>query len=365
FNPFGIGDVVFSTPLIRGLRASFPEARITYISNRRVAPVLKNDPCLDGVIVFEKDEFRALIRRSRFAFLKSAALFFRDIKKLHADLLIDLSLNYQASLCGNILGIPVRVGYNYRNRGRFLTHRLELKGFEGKHVVFHYLDLLRLIGISAEDPVPFIHTAPKTDEWADRFLKERGLDRTILVGIVPGGGLSWGESARYRRWPVANFAHVTDKLIHTFGDTIILFGDAKEEKLCANMQDLMKKTVINMGGRTSINEFMSLVKRCAFIVCNEGGPLHLAVALGVPTVSLFGPVDETVYGPVARHKEHHIIVTDRTKCAPCYSRFKHEKCELVHCLNQITVDKVFNAARELRSVITRKGDTHGRVAETV
>jgi len=358
FNPFGIGDVIFSTPLIKALKSAYPEASISYVCNRRVFPVLKNNPLLSRVIVYEKDEFRSLVSRSKIVFLRSMWRFLMDIKSIRTDLFVDLSLNYKAGFWARVLGMPVRIGFNYRGRGGFLTGKVELDGFEKKHVILYYLDLLSLLGIKAKDIFPEAHSSAESDLWAGSFLRERGLMDKRLVAIVPGGGFSWGNDARYRRWPVANFAHVADKVVSEYGDSVIIFGDKKEEKLCSSMLELMNKEAINMGGLTSMEEFMALVKRCDFVICNEGGPLHIAVALGVPTVSLFGPVDEAVYGPLSDSPDLHRVVTDRTDCRPCYSKFKHKKCQLLSCLNKVTVEAVFGAASQVRDKIITKRAPH-------
>ena len=335
-------------PLIKALAENFPTTRINYICNERVYYLLKNNPHLNKIIIFEKDHFRNLMKNSKIKFLKEFVGFLKKIKSLKADLIIDLSLNYQASLIGKFLGIPKRIGFNYRNRGRFLTDKIDLEGFEEKHVVLYYLDFLKLLDIDiSKDTFPEMFISRDDDIWAKEFIRENGLDRKFILGVVPGGGKSWGKDAKYRRWPVLKFAHVIDKLIGNFNLSIILFGDKDEKELCNNMQSVIHNKVINLGGKTSLEQFMSLIKHCRLVLCNEGGSLHIAVALGMPTVSIFGPVDEKKYGPHSPGMSKHIIVSDRSKCKPCYSKFKYKKCDKIVCLDSISEDKVFDAVKTL------------------
>lgn len=347
FNPFGIGDVIFSTPIVRAIKNQIMDADITFIANKRVKFVLENNPFINRVLVYEKDDFRDMARKSKIKFFKEFYGFLKNIKKLNADLFIDLSLNYQASFMSMLLGVKKRIGFNYHNRGRFLTEKLPLEGFEKKHVCLYYLDILKLIGIKAENFYPETYTSKANDNYADQFIKNNNLEGKKIVGVIPGGGLSWGKNASYRRWPVNNFSDVSDKLAGEFKVSIVLFGDSNEADLCNQIEARVKHNVVNMGGKTNVGEFMALLKKCSFVICNEGGPLHIAVALGVPTVSIFGPVNELVYGPFATDMAKHIVVADRSKCEPCYSKFRHKKCYTQSCLHSLSQEKVLDAARKI------------------
>ncbi len=347
YNTFGIGDVVFSTPVVKALRKRYPCAKITFVCNERVYHVLKRNPFIDNVIKYEKDYYRTLARTKKTKYIKKVIKLLMSIKALKADLMVDLSLNYQASLVCMLLGIPYRIGFNYRNRGRFLNAKVDLEGFDKKHVVYYYLEIIKLIGIECDNCYPEIFTSPEEDEWAENFFKEKGFDGKLLVGMAPGGGMSWGDNAKYRRWPAENFAKVADSISNRTGATIILVGESKEAAICAEVERNMKGKVINVCGTTGVGQFMSIVKKCALLICNEGGPLHVAVALNVPTVSIFGPVDENVYGPFGKDRDAHMIIAERQICKPCYSRFRHKDCDNVICLKNLDAAKVTDASFKL------------------
>lgn len=340
-NTFGIGDVLFSVPVIKALAENYPGVNIYYISNRRARYVIKENPHVAECIIFEKDDFRKLAGESKLKFLKSFMRFSRKIKSLNADLMVDFTLNYQAALMGKLLGIPRRIGFNYKGRGRFLTDKMELKGFNDKHVLYYYFDLLKILGIGLPERMGIeTFTSEKDDKWAEDIVSKNGLGDKFLLGIVPGGGASWGKNARFRRWPVSNFAHVADRLADAQDIRIVLFGEREEHDTCSNMQLFMHNNALDMSGRTTVGQLMALMKRCNLVLCNEGGPLHIAVALGIPSISIFGPVDSKIYGPFSNDGKH-TVISNRQKCKPCYTNFKHKECKSLACLESISEQNVF------------------------
>lgn len=345
-NPFGIGDVIFSTPLVDVLKKEFPDAHIAYICNERVSELMAADPRLSRIFVYEKDEYRSLWNHSKIACINKIIGFLKDIKKEKFDISIDLSLGYQYSMYLKLAGIRKRLGFNYRNRGKFLTDKVDMRDFDDKHVIEHYLDILRLLNINMKDHSvrPHVYTTNAGIENADRVLKKGGISRgDLLVGLVPGCGASWGKDAIYRRWDKKNFAIVADMLMEKYGAKIILLGDAKEADICDDIESMVKGRLVNRCGKTTIGDFLGLMSRCALIITNDGGPLHMAVGLGVKTVSIFGPVDEKVYGPYPPGDDHIVVSKKYMPCRPCYKKFKYNKCENRACLNSITAEDVMKA----------------------
>ena len=353
FNPFGIGDVIFSTPLVKILKQAYKDVEITYICNKRCIFLLKNNPNIKEVIVFEKDDFRKLFKVSKIGFLKQLIQYLGKINSIKADMMIDLSLSSQSPFFGILYGIKKRIGFNYKNRGKFLTDKIELKGFEEKHVVSYYKDLLKLIGTKHEQTVlTETFTDTECNSWADEILEKNKLKDKFLIGVIPGGGRSWGKDAHYRRWPVSHFAHIIDSMVEKLEVNVVLLGDFYEKELCNNLKSFAQHKLLSLAGETSVCQLMSLIKKCDMIFCNEGGPLHIAVALNVPTVSIFGPVDEKIYGPYTDDKLKHVIVSNREKCTPCYSRFRHKDCNTLICLNSISEKEVLKAVERVYRNIT-------------
>jgi len=347
-NPFGIGDVLFSTPLLKNLRKNFPESFIAYFCNKRVAPLLQNNPCIDEVFVFEKDEWRALWKKSRFVFIKKFFMFLSQIRKRKFHIAIDLSLGRQYSFFLWLIRVPKRIGFDYKERGVFLTHKIKIEGYHYKPIPAYYLELCKFLDITPAEEKLEIFLKPEEEERIKNILKEYGFDleKDLIIGIIPGGGASWGKDAYLKHWDYNKVACLIDDLIKRYNAKIIIFGDEKEKDICEGISQKVKFRVLNLAGKTDLRSLAGFMKQCKLIVCNDGGPLHMAVALGVKTVSIFGPVNEKVYGPYPASFEH-IVITKDVPCRPCYWKFRMPRCEKRVCLEEIEPQEVMQAIRML------------------
>ena len=345
-NIFGIGDVLFTTPLISNLKAAYPNIHIGYLCNRRTRPLLERNPKVNRIFVYERDEFEAIRRRSTGQYLKAVGKLIQDIKSGQFDMVLDVSLNSFMGFLAWAAGIPRRVGFDYKGRGRFLTQKIPLEGYEGRHVVDYYLDLLTAIGVPVTHRTIELSLTREDTDWADRFLLESRISgRGPVIGFAPGGGESWGKDASCKRWSAERFAKLADKLIEKFTAQIILLGGSTEAGLCDSVARGMKNPCVSACGRTSLSQFAALTKQCALIVTNDGGPLHVAVAAGSKTVSIFGPVDEVVYGPYPADGQK--VVKKDLPCQPCYRRFRRADCEHIRCLNQLSMEEVYRKVEEI------------------
>jgi len=347
-NPFGIGDVLFTTPLIRNIRKKFPNIHIGYICNLRTAEILKANPYVDTVFVFERDYYRNLWKKSKIKYIKEFLAFWNSLKKDNFDIVIDLSLGRDYSFFCWLIGIKKRIGFNYKNRGKFLTNKININGYENKHVVEYYLDLLNYFKIDYLDQHLDLFVSEKVKKWSDKFLSDQGINKgDTLVAVVPGGGASWGKDASIKHWSADSFALIADRLSQENGVKILILGDPKDKNSCEDVERKMKSRAIQGCGKTDIMQFAGLLAKSKLVLANDGGPLHVAVSVGAKTVSVFGPVDDKVYGPFPRNAGHKVIKTDLS-CQPCYHRFKLPPCDKNReCLREINPDKVYQAAKEL------------------
>jgi ADP-heptose:LPS heptosyltransferase len=341
-NPFGIGDVLFSTVLIRQLRKDNPNSYIAYICNLKVKDILLTNPDINEVFVFERDEYRSEWKRSRIAGIKKFLGFWREIKKRKFDVVYDLSLGKEYAFFCWRAGIKDRRGFNYKNRGRFLNHKIEFNGFNDKPVAEYYLNLVHLPGEPIGSPGRWtglktvLVTTDADKAYIDTFLTQSGVkNNDILIGIAPGGGMSFGQKNQdRRRWGVKKFAELADRI----NAKIVLIWGPGEECLVKEIVSTMKQKPL-IAPATNIREMAELCGRCKLIICSEGGPLHIANSQGVKTVSIFGPVDEKVYGPYPK-TEKNIVITSNADCRPCYRKFKLPECEHKKCLEDISVGDV-------------------------
>ena len=341
-NPFGIGDVLFSTVLIDVIKDNIPGAGLYYISNKRTYEVLKASPELKGVFMFEKDDYKRLWKDSKIQCLKSFFLFLKQIKREKFDLAIDLSMGHQYSFFLMLLGVPQRVGFNYKGRGRFLTKKLEFDGFNTKPIAEYHLDLARVLGLEVKNPLTKIWIEAEDKEYIDKFLSSIRPKKDIIIGIAPGGGVSFGKKKiNFKRWDPENFAELADKLIEGLACEVIFVWGPDEEALIKKIISLMKNKP-KIAPPTTIRQAAALMKRCDCVICNDSGPLHVAVAAGARTVSIFGPSNELVYGPYPPAREH-LVITKDIDCRPCYKKFKLPDCRTRACLKELDAKSVFLA----------------------
>jgi len=283
-------------------------------------------------------------RMSKWEALRALFSLCSDIRKEHYDVLLDFSLAPEFSFVLKWLGIPRRIGLDYRNRGRFLTDRIFLAGFDDRPVAEYYLDTLRRLGQSpvAGNYRTELWTTEEDERFADSFFLDHSFSRNV-IGILPGGGAAFGaQKGSYRRWGATQFATLCDKVWENFRMECLVFATPGEEGITETLVHQVKGKV-TVAHQTTLRQMASLMKRCRAVICNDSGPLHVAVAAGAKTVSLFGPVDPRVYGPYTRQTTHHAIVTQSVVCSPCYRRFKLPECAQNVCLQWISPEKVLEA----------------------
>lgn len=355
-NPFGIGDVLFTFPLLQQIQQWYPGAYVGYLTNRRTEALLQKVPLIQRIFIYEKDEFRSARRASLWQWLKKYASLLYALRRARFDYAFDLSLNREYGFILWLAGIKQRVGYNYKDRSTFLNTRVPLPGgYADKSVCEYYLQLFRTMVPSAPAVIKtFPYVIVLSDKEKDDARRKLQLVSVSswCIGIAPAGGKSWGNESSRKHWPSQKYAQLIDLLNHTYHCKIILFGSGDEVEIAGRIAGAVKSPcdVLNYAGTLSLVEFMACLSQCRLLIANDGGPLHLAAFLGVKTVSLFGPTDERVYGPyrIAANKDLHTVLTTDLSCRPCYKNFRMPACPIQYeCLQKIEPERVFEAVQKL------------------
>lgn len=347
-NPFGIGDVLFTTPVIRAIKENYPDSFIGYWSNLRVKPLLGSDGRINKIFALSRGDLKKNYQESFFKGIWSAIKLTLGIRKERFDICLDFSLDHRYSLFSKIAGIKKRIGFDYKGRGRFLTHKISIDGYHDKHAVEYYLSLLSFLGIEPKNKELDLFVPIACSQKAANILSARLIEANdLVVGISPGAGGSWGKDAGYKHWPALKFAELADKLVNEFKAKIVIVGDDSERPIADVIINAMRSKPIDLVGKTGLEILPAIIKQCNLFISNDGGPMHMAVALGVKTVSIFGPVSELVYGPFPSVNKHVVLKWDMA-CRPCYKNFRLPVCDKDReCLKQVSVDEVFAASRAL------------------
>jgi heptosyltransferase-2 len=324
-----LGDAVMSLPAIRAIRQVFPHAHLAVVARPRVADLYARESSIDRVIPYPaqtglraKREFAAGLRREGF------------------DAAILLQNAFDAALLAWMAGIPERIGYNRDGRGLLLTQAIPVPetGDIPRHERFYYLELLRRAGLLERFP----ESAAIRLEGIEKA-RAAGMEQLARLGIAgPVAGVSPGAAyGNAKRWLPERFAAVAGRLAPA---TVLLFGSAGERPLCETVADDLRRggvAVRNLAGETSLREFIDLTAACRLFLTNDSGAMHVASALGVPTVAVFGATDDVTTGPTGPLAR---VVREHAECSPCLLR----ECPIDHrCMTAVTVDRTARVALEL------------------
>lgn len=348
-NPFGIGDVLFTTPVIKAIKDSYTDSTIGYWCNERVRDILKNNSRIDKIFALSRGDLKKIYQKSKWGGICQFLSLVYKIKKANFDISLDVSLDHRYSLICKLSGIKKRVGFNFKKRGRFLTDKIDIAGYQDRHVVEYYLDLLRLLNINAQDKKLELFVTEQNKKQAVALLDSKGIDKSsLLIGIAPGAGASWGSDAVFKHWPVIRFAQLADKLIENLGARVLILGDEQEKQISEIIVSTMKHKAVDLTGKTNLEELSAIINNLDLLIANDGGPLHIAVALNKKTISFFGPVDLRVYGPYPPDESRHIVLNKTLNCAPCYAGFRLNPClRNKECLEKIEVKDALDAVNTL------------------
>ena len=326
-----VGDAVMSLPALQAIRGAYPEAYIAVLARPWVADIYARESFADEVIYYESPRgFKDLAGKRRLA---------RTLAERKFDVAILLQNAFEAAMIVKLAGIPRRIGYDRDGRGWLLTDaiRVPAKGEIPGHERFYYLELLRRAGIIADLPesgaIRLAGAQAAASAGTQRF-REMGIHGAV-IGISPGA--AYGTA---KRWLPERFAEAAASL----DGTAALFGSTDERALCEEIAAMLRergKAVHNFAGQTSLSEFIELAAACSVYLTNDSGGMHIASALGVPTVAVFGATDYIATGPTGPLAR---IIREPVECSPCLLR----ECPIDHrCMTRVPAETVAQAAREL------------------
>lgn len=313
------GDIFHALPAVNNLKVAL-DAEIDWVTQPEYVELVKCFPVVSSVIPFPRREF-----------LTQGFGFLRTLRGRHYDLVIDLQGLLKSALVARLARGARTIGPSFQREGaRFFYDAVAGRRDKNRHAVEENLDVVRTLGLPVI-PVrfPIAFPAQVVDAGAPR------------VAIVP---VSRREN---KNWPVECFLQTARALQQEFRASIFLFGSKADHAICEGIRsELMSRTpagtVVNLAGKTSLVEMGRWFTQMNLVVVNDSGPLHMAVALGIPVVTLFGPTDPRRTGP---YGEGHRVITSEMACAPCFARV----CKLpkVECMNRISPNTVIAAAREV------------------
>jgi heptosyltransferase-2 len=332
-GPNWLGDAVMCEPALRGLRSLFPDAQIALLVKPAVADLFAGHPSLTRVLTYDT--------KGHHAGLSGKWGLAGQLRRQGFDLAVLFQNAFEAAFLTFLAGVPRRYGYATDGRSLLLSDPVATPDRRTLvHQVRYYWDLLEPLGLKGDPLAPELVVFPEEEQaMAGRFA-QGGLTATdVVVGVNPGS--TYGGA---KRWLPERFAEVTERLCSTIRESrgqqvsVVIFGAKGEERLGQEIAARLSSPSLVLSGATTIRELMAAVKRCAMLLTNDTGPMHIASAFQVPVVAIFGPTDWRTTSPFG---SAHAIVRQPVDCAPCLLR----ECPIDHrCMTRVTVDQVYEAA---------------------
>lgn len=309
-----LGDLFHALPAVRNLRDGLG-ASIDWVVQTEYADVVRCFTDVNRVIAF----------RRRY-FLWKLGSFLKDLREAEYDYIIDLQGLFKSALVTRWARGKQRIGPSFHREGsRFFYTAVAGEKNKERHAVEENLDIVRHLGLTVVSPqFPVSFPGPPVDLPSPR------------VAFLP---MSRWKS---KNWPLASYAAVARSLLEHANASILLLGGKKDFPVCMELEKLVKGPVQNMAGRTTFTEMGSLLAEMDLVISNDTGPMHMAAALGVPLLAIFGPTDPKRTGPYGSRQR---VITSGVPCRPCFDK----TCKLGHtkCLEEITTETVADAALEM------------------
>lgn len=324
-----VGDAIMALPALRAVRSRFPDAEITILARSYVAEIYQGQGVCDRLMCIDgKSDLLSELRARSF----ETALLLQNA--------------FGAAWLTWRAGIPERIGYARDGRSLLLTKPIPVPktGEIPRHEQFYYLELLRRAGwLDALPSERFIdlRVTEENRRRAEELLRAAGAP-SGQPRIAIGAGASYGSA---KCWPPDRFAELANRLQSQSGAAVILFGTAGEAAVSSAIAAGMRRPPIDLTGKTAVADLPALLSQCQMFIGNDSGAMHVAAAVGLPVVAVFGPTDPLGTSPVTPRCT---IVQEKPYCSPCFLR----RCPTDHrCMTRVTPDAVESAAKPWLSAL--------------
>ncbi|MBU2539059.1 MAG: glycosyltransferase family 9 protein [Proteobacteria bacterium] len=324
-----IGDVVLTLPCVRALREAYPHARINVVAWDKASELLEDCPWLDQVIAVTKRS------RSLWEELRFQVIFFRSLRRLQCDLAIDLRTGTRGAIMAFLSGASQRVGFYAEDgklwRNRLFTGLLKREYIPGMHVADYLLGLLESFGITGEHRIPELAVAEdKLEKIRILFEQESVSCDKKIVAVQPFS--LW----QYKEWGRDKYIALIQWLEEEYGVAVLVTGSAAEKERAEEIVRCCGAGCYNFAGKTSIAMYAALLKQCQLFIGVDSAGLHIAAAVGTPTIAIFGPSSPESWAP---RGGQHLIVQKKMPCVPCRQKGCNNS-EKSRCLDELTLEEL-------------------------
>jgi heptosyltransferase III len=329
-----IGDVVLTTPLIRTLHETFPDAEISYLGEKHAVSLLEHNPFLKEIIPVDFADIT----------LKSQLSLYARVHARRFDCVIDLFSNPRSALLTYASRAETRVGADRPGRGKLYTVRVTDDGKPKSAIDFHYQSL-RAIGITPRSFKTEIFLTDNERQWAAEYCAAHGIERDQKIAVLQCGG-TWPA----KLWDKDRFAELGARCMAELGCAVVLTGGPNDKDIVSYVHDRVEGSTDAVG--LTLRELASLLNRASVMVSNDCGAMHIAVAVSTPTIGIFGPGEDAIWFPYTKEyygdAAPHRALRKDVPCHPCHLDVCTRTGEgFMECMRLLSVDEVFAAVKEI------------------
>lgn len=319
-----IGDVIHALPVSYAIKETFPDSKITWAVEPPAYDLLKMNPCVDKIILFEKKDFKTFG-----GFMKKFFPFKKEIQSENYDAVLDLQGLFKSAAIAFFAKSNIKLGIcDMREMSDKISKPVIGENFHG-HIVERYLDTARAIGCKVEKIIFPLEVPAEQIKKADAILKHAGVKEGNSYALFAIGA-NWPN----KRWPVENFAKLSDWVYEKKIVPVMIGNGAVDEQRAAEIESLVEIPPINLIGKTNLMQLTHIIKNSKFMIGGDTGTVHLAAGLKIPSIMLMGPTDANRNGAFGQKENSFEVERD---CKGCWKRFcpKGEDC-----LEKISVEFV-------------------------
>ncbi len=321
-----IGDVLLTTPIIEALREYFPSSQIDFLVEKPAYDVLTGNPYLNNIILSDKE-------------LKEQIKLINLIRKQKYNLVFDFLGNPRSAWITFFSRAKYRVGFNFP--GRKLAYNIYVqKNDKIKYAVDFKLEALKSIGINSARKKMFLYIPESATSFADNFLHNYRDKNRTLIGMAPA------SRRKARIWPKQYFAEIADRLIEKYNSQVILLWGLGEKQIIEEIVCLMRNKPLIVPPM-DLKQLAAFIEKCDMLITNDNGPMHISVAVGTPTVTIYGPTNSDNWNPP--NEQFHRAVKSDIECVAC----NRQECETMECMKKVTPEMVEEVLKEVLNVSCR------------
>lgn len=320
-KPSSLGDVVHGLPFLNAMKRCFPDAEIHWVIAKGLEGLLEDHPMIDKLIIFNKDLWRNLSRAG--STLKEIRGLFSQLRQEKYDMVVDLQGLLRSGLITQATHAPLRIGFQEAREGSKFFYTKKVKGGKDIHAVDRYMKIAEELGCAVQERVfPF----PTVDD----NVKGKFAAHSPYAVLVPGA--RW----KTKIWAAENFGRVASKL--PLGSIVV--GSSADKPIADSVVAQSNGKAISAAGETSLRQLIEVMRSAEVVITNDSGPMHIAAALNIPVIAIFGPTSPERTGPYGKG---HLVLQSEAACVPCFKR----ECVTMQCMKEITPEMVSQKVVEI------------------